>query len=174
VGNILPDILGLRDLAPLGAEFQRGIACHRAIDVFTDAHPVFARSRRRFFERYRRCSAILVDIFYDHLLARRWTDRFTLPLPNFVAEFYADLETVRQEVPAQTHALLDHLSREDWLGANASLDGPRGAIRRVERRLGGRVNLEGALAVFEQEDFALSADFAEFFPELTAHVGDLG
>jgi acyl carrier protein phosphodiesterase len=174
VGNILPDILGLRALAPLGDEFQRGITCHRAIDIFTDDHPVFHRSRTRFHDGYRRFAAILVDVFYDHLLARHWSDHVDTPLPDFVAAFYDDLVNVRPEVPESVHPLLDHLRREDWLGANASVDGPRGAIQRVERRLSWRVDLSGAAAVFAREEAALAEDFREFFPELTAHVRGLG
>ena len=174
VGNILPDILGLRDLAPLGAEFQRGIACHRAIDIFTDEHPVFARSRQRFHDGYRRYAAILVDIFYDHLLAREWDEHCRQPLPDLVASFYADLEAVQVEIPPATHPMLDHLRREDWLGSNVTIQGPRGAIRRVERRLRWRVDLDGSLAVFNREEAALTEDFREFFPALAAHVRALG
>ena len=174
VGNILPDILGLQALAPLHDEFQRGIACHRAIDVFTDEHPVFQRSRTRFFDGYRRFAAILVDVYYDHLLARYWSDHLDESMPEFVTGFYEDLTAVRADVPAQVHPLLDHLQREDWLGANATLAGPRGAIERVERRLRWRVDLGGAAAIFEREQAALAADFREFFPELAAHVRGLG
>ena len=81
---------------------------------------------------------------------------------------------VRDEVPEIVHPLLDHLRREDWLGANASDDGPRGAIHRVERRLSWRVDLSGAEAVFAREEAALAEDFREFFPELAAHVRALG
>ena len=170
VGNILPDILGLRALAPLGEEFQRGIACHRAIDVFTDEHPVFQRSRTRFHRGYRRFAAVLVDVYYDHLLARDWADYVESPLGQFVESFYDGLATVRAEVPAEVHPLLDHLRSEDWLGANATSAGPRGALQRVERRLSGRVDLSGAPAIFAREEAALAADFREFFPDLAAHV----
>ncbi len=170
VGNILPDILGLRALAPLGGEFQRGIACHRVIDVFTDQHPVFHRSRTRFHDGYRRFAAILVDVYYDHLLARHWSDHVEAPLSHFVDGFYEDLASVRAEVPEEVHPLLDHLRQEDWLGANATGDGPRGAIHRVERRLSWRVDLSGAADVFAREEAALAEDFREFFPELAAHV----
>jgi acyl carrier protein phosphodiesterase len=174
VGNILPDILGLRQLAPLGDDYQRGVACHRAIDIFTDQHPVFHRSRQRFHDGFRRFSAILVDVFYDYLLARQWAEHVDNSLSEFVAVFYDELAAVRDEVPASVHPLLDHLRREDWLGANASLDGPRGSLRRVERRLSRGVDLSGAFAVFAQEEEAFGEDFREFFPDVAAHVRALG
>ncbi len=174
VGNILPDVLGMQSLAPLGADYQRGIDCHHAIDAFTDEHPVFARSRRRFHAGYRRFSGILVDVFYDHVLAAQWREHAGVPLADFVSGFYADLAVVRDELPESIHPLLDHLRREDWLGSNVSLDGPRGALHRVERRLRGRADLSGAVAVFERERAGLEADFSAFFPDLVARVHALG
>ena len=174
VGNILPDVLGMQSLAPLGADYQRGITCHHAIDAFTDEHPIFARSRTRFHAGYRRFSGILVDVFYDHVLAVRWREHTRIPLSELVSGFYADLATVRGELPESIHPLLDHLRREDWLGSNVSLDGPRGALQRVERRLRWRVDLSGAVAVFEREREGLEEDFSEFFPDLAARVRVLG
>ena len=174
LGNILPDILGMSALAPLAGDFQRGIACHHAIDAFTDEHPVFLRSRRRFGPDLRRFSGILVDVFYDHVLAGQWSEHAIVPLPDLVETFYAGVGTVRAEVPAVVHPLLDHLQRDDWLGANVWLDGPRGALRRVERRLSHRVDLSGAVEVFVRERAGHEDDFREFFPHLVARVRDLG
>jgi hypothetical protein len=90
IGNLLPDFLSANVLAGLPAAFQRGIAQHRRIDAYTDAHPVFRRSVQRFAPPFRRYGGVLVDIFYDHFLARDWTPsrlprcpplrpKFTLP-----------------------------------------------------------------------------------------------
>ena len=114
-GNILPDVLGMQSLAPLGAEYQRGIACHHVIDAFTDEHPIFARSRRRFHAGYRRFSGILVDVFYDHVLAAQWREHAGIPLAEFVAGFYADLAVVRGELPESIHPLLDQPFVPKWL-----------------------------------------------------------
>lgn len=170
IGNILPDVLGMQSLAPLAPEYQRGIACHRAIDAFTDGHPVFHRSRQRFHDGYRRFSGILVDVFYDHLLARQWRQFAIVPLLEFVGGFYTEIPGVQDELPEAIRLMLDHLRREDWLGSNASLDGPRGALHRVERRLRGRADLNGAVALFERERAGLAEDFSAFFPDLVAHV----
>ena len=174
MGNILPDIFGMSALAPLGGEFQRGIACHHVIDAFTDEHPVFLRSRLRFGPELRRFSGILVDVFYDHVLAGHWQEYSMSPLPEFVGTFYDEIGEVRGELPEVIYPLLDHLRAQDWLGSNASLDGPLGALHRVERRLSGRVDLSRAVAVFERERVGHEDDFREFFPDLVARVRALG
>ena len=45
---------------------------HRRIDSFADTHPAFRRSRGRVSAARRRVAGIMVDMFYDHFLARHW------------------------------------------------------------------------------------------------------
>src|SRR5262245_27969290 len=87
IGSLLPDFVRPPLLAGLPIDFQRGIECHRRIDAFTDAHPIVRRSVGRFVPPYRRFAGILVDVFYDHFLARDWTAHASIPLTDFVGEF---------------------------------------------------------------------------------------
>jgi acyl carrier protein phosphodiesterase len=50
-------------------KIQNGITLHRAIDTFTDAHPVFRESTKVTF-RYHHYAGVIVDVFYDHFLAK--------------------------------------------------------------------------------------------------------
>src|SRR5215468_3052284 len=51
----------------------RGLILHRSVDTYTDAHPLVARSRARISRVRRRYAGILIDVFYDHYLARDWS-----------------------------------------------------------------------------------------------------
>ena len=53
----------------LPAHLAQGVALHRAIDVFAETHPAFCASRARMSLARRRYAGVLVDIFYDLLLA---------------------------------------------------------------------------------------------------------
>jgi acyl carrier protein phosphodiesterase len=48
------------------------IILHRAIDTFTDAHPVFDKVLK-LHSRYHHYAGVIVDVFYDHFLAKNWT-----------------------------------------------------------------------------------------------------
>jgi len=74
-----------------GAEVTRAIALHRKIDSYTDAHPVVSMSRSRVSSNRRRFAGVMVDIFYDHFLARNWEEFHDVPLARFTDEFYAIL-----------------------------------------------------------------------------------
>src|SRR5690606_29862087 len=60
--------LGIPDVDP---DLRPGLRAHRAIDAFTDAHPMVRRSRARLVPAGR-FSGVLVDLLYDHVLARGW------------------------------------------------------------------------------------------------------
>ena len=89
-----------------------GVRLHRQVDAFTDAHPVTARSRGRFQPPFRRYAGILVDLFYDHCLARDWSDHSPVPLAEFARAVYARLHARRAEwsLPMQ-RSILPELER---------------------------------------------------------------
>src|SRR5688572_8345575 len=81
LGAILPDLVSMQVLAGLPPDFQRGIRQHRQVDAYTDSHAIFRRSVQRLDPPFRRFGGILVDIFYDHFIARDWQSFSATPLP---------------------------------------------------------------------------------------------
>ncbi len=166
LGNLLSDLLRPPELNRLAPSYRRGVECHHFIDQFTDGHPVVRRSAQRFWRFNRRAAPILVDLFYDHILASGWPDFEPEPLADFTRTFYSEYRTRRLEIPESARPLLDRIANEDWFGAYASLDAIRLTLNRMEARLRFRLPLVGAIDVFEEEASALRGDFEEFLPEL--------
>ncbi|MET0226353.1 MAG: hypothetical protein ABW187_07940, partial [Dokdonella sp.] len=72
LGSLIADFLrGAIDPA-MARGVRIGVALHRAVDVYTDAHPEVVAARARFEPPYRRYAGILLDMWFDHLLAREW------------------------------------------------------------------------------------------------------
>jgi acyl carrier protein phosphodiesterase len=116
LGNLLADLVRGADRTAMSADFIRGTACHKAIDAFTDAHPLVLRSRERIDRRFRRFSGVLMDIFYDYLLAQRWHEHWPQPLDEFTARFYADVRKEQLELPPDARTTLDRILKHDLLG----------------------------------------------------------
>lgn len=171
IGNLLPDLLPMPVRAAVPEEFQAGMVMHARIDAFTDSHPVVRRSIRRLEGPFRRYAGVLMDVFYDHFLARDWDSFCAQPLPEFTAEVYESFITFRARVPQEAHAALDNMRANDWLCSYRTLDGLAKALERMGRRFRRPVDLAGAVPGFERHYAALEADFAEFFPELALHCG---
>jgi acyl carrier protein phosphodiesterase len=170
IGNLLPDILRWSELRAMPAKYQRGIECHRVIDSFADSHPVFRRSMGRIEAPFRRYAGVLIDVFYDHFLARTWSRYSPLPLAVFLDEVYASFPVHREELPEVAYERLTQIWEGDWLGRYAETGGVRRALEGIGRRFRKPVPLEEATAQLILHEEALGADFAEFFPELCEHV----
>jgi len=176
LGNLLADIVRGDELRRMSPGFQRGARRHKQIDAFTDAHPLVKRSRSRVSGELRRFSGVLVDVFYDHLLATRWNDYSPIVLDAFTARFYADIEASNIELPASARVTLDRIIRHDLLGAYRGIEGVERSLRRLSAYLSSRWRREFALEKGVADLIAhrggFDADFVEFFPELQAAVRD--
>ena len=166
IGNLLPDLAKPAELVGLADGFQRGIRLHRAIDAFTDQHPVFLRSVGRINPPLRRYGPILVDIFYDHFLSRDWADYADTELHDFVHAFYGTVHGFRSQLPPVIYHRLERIVRGDWLRSYGEIHGVVDALERLSRRLRRPVNLAGAVGCLEREYADFRNDFHEFFPEV--------
>lgn len=174
LGNLLADIVRGEELRRMSTGFQRGVQKHKQIDAFTDAHPLVKRSRSRVSAQFRRFSGVLVDVFYDHLLANDWERYSPIVLDAFTAKFYADIEASNIELPSSARVTLDRIIRHDLLGSYRRVEGVERSLRRISAYLSSRWRREFALEkgvadlLEHQAEFA--ADFAEFFPQLQGAV----
>jgi acyl carrier protein phosphodiesterase len=174
LGNLLADVVRGAQREAMSADFVRGAACHKAIDAFTDAHPVVKRSRARIGSEHRRFSGVLVDVFYDYCLANDWERYSPIALDAYTAAFYASVQARTIELPAPARTMLERIIRYDLLGSYARVEGVERALHRISTYLESRWHKQfkldrGARDLVTQEA-AFAADFREFFPSLQAHV----
>lgn len=170
IGNLLPDLVPASALSGLSAEFLRGVKQHRRIDAFTDTHPVVRRSISRVSPDFRRFGGILIDVFYDHFLAREWQHFSSIPLPAFVSEIYASFDHYRSEIPPEALFHLERMREKNWLYAYREIDGISAALYRLGLRLSRPVPLGQAISVLQDHYDKLSSDFSEFFPEIISYL----
>jgi len=172
LGNLLADCLKGRDRQHVSKPFRAGLQLHAFIDRFTDSHPLVHRSIARLQGAYPLVGGILIDIFYDHLLARRWAAHHPEPLERFLQPLYTDLSHYAAVLPAELGQVLARIIREDRLGSYRHLEGIQTALRSVSRRLsvrtGRHFHLEEALGPMLEQIDDYQADFEAFFPELRA------
>lgn len=177
LGNLLADLVRGEDRVGMSVDFLRGAQCHKAIDSFTDAHPIVRRSRSRIGSEHRRFSGVLVDVFYDYFLATAWERYSSLPLDAFTAAFYAEVQARPLRLPESARATLDRIVKRDLLGQYRQVEGVEQSLRRLSMYLSSRWRrpfaLERSVSDLVRHEREFAADFAEFFPELQAHVAGL-
>jgi len=92
IGNFIADGIRGNDYKKLPKDIQTGILLHRRIDTFTDAHKIVRQSTKRLHKNYSHYSGVIVDILYDHFLAKNWKKYSDIPLATYVDDFYSLLE----------------------------------------------------------------------------------
>jgi acyl carrier protein phosphodiesterase len=173
LGNMLGDFVKGRverfEHHGVTERMRTGIRLHRAIDAFSDRHPAVLRSKRILAPDYGRLSGVIVDIFYDHVLARRWTEHHERPLPAYTQDVYRVLRSNLTRLPAPLHPLVAAMSRGDWLRAYADQRGIDRALQGMAARRPVAARIGTAGRVLPEHFDRFSADFDEFLPELRRH-----
>jgi len=151
-------------------EVERGILLHRNIDRYTDGHATVACSKRLVSPDRRRYAGIMIDVFYDHFLAKHWS-RFTLvPLADFTRRIYAILNQHRHSLPERLQHMLPRMAGDDWLGSYRELQAIDAALNGIGRRFKRRNNLNNAAEELERHYMQFENHFFAFLPDLIAYV----
>lgn len=136
------------------AELEAAIRLHRSIDAFTDSHPLIKASIARFPSQRRRYAGIMLDVFFDHCLARDWHRYADLPLDVFTGKVYGTL-AAEPQLPERLALIAPRMAAQDWLGSYRDFEvlGQvlSGISRRLSRRRAGRrhAGTAGALPALE-------------------------
>ncbi|MES2573174.1 MAG: ACP phosphodiesterase [Verrucomicrobiota bacterium] len=170
LGSILPDLVPSAVLAALPAEFQQGIRRHQRIDAYTDAHALFRLSVQRINPPYRRFGGILIDVFYDHFLARDWHSFSDVPLPRFADEVYASFTARYSDIPPDARQPLQRMQAENWLYSYHEIEGIAAALSRISSRFRRPFDLAPSLLLLERDYELFHSDFSAFFPQLSTYV----
>jgi acyl carrier protein phosphodiesterase len=150
---------------------RAGIALHRSVDAYTDTHPRVVAARARFAPPFRRYAGILLDVWFDHLLARDWSRWAPVPLATYSREVRALLERRADEVPPRMRRFVEYLGRNDLPERYRERAMIADVFRGLSQRLSRDNPLAHAMPAIEAQADALEGDFAAFFPDLLAHAG---
>ncbi len=170
IGGLLGDFVK----GPLTNRFDpavaHGILLHRAIDRYTDDHDIVRSSRALISAERRRYAGIMIDVFYDHFLARHWSNFATVSLADFTQEAYRVLALHQFSLPDRLQHLLPHMTRDDWLTSYQEHWAVDAALNGISQRLRRPNRLAGAACELQAHYQQLEAQFLAFFPQLVRYV----
>ncbi len=170
IGTLMGDFVkGSLDPA-LPPGFRRGIVLHRQLDSYAQGDPSFRRSKRRLNEAFGHCKGIMIDVFYDHYLARHWNLYSPILLEDFANQIYAHLERNFSQLPPGLQRLLPHLISENWLVSYRETAVIGRVLKRVGTRLQRPNRLADALPELHRYYAELEEDFFLFMQAAATHV----
>ena len=171
LGNFMADHLkGPERHLPQPLGIQKGIALHRHIDHFTDSHDVVAQSKARVREQFGKYAPVIVDVFYDHFLAARWSEYHHQSLVQFTQNTYQLLQDHQHRLPEGARHMLPYMIRHDWLNGYALMPGLQRVMEGMSRRSRFASGMEKAPAFLEQHYDWFGDEFESFFPSLQQSV----
>ncbi len=153
---------------PLG--IAKGIILHRAIDFYSDNHPVFLKSVERLRPNYRKYAGVIVDIFYDHFLAKNWKEYSEKPLEQYSGEVHSLMLKNILLFPAKSIMFLRYAMRTNRLVSYGTLDGIGEVLYGMSRRTTFKSNMELAIKDLKEHYPLFEKEFEEFFENAKKYV----
>lgn len=170
IGNFIGDFLRGVKWSEYDEEIQKGIRLHRSIDLFTDNHDVVMISKKRLWDKYRHFSGVIVDIYYDHFLAKNWSDFSDIPLNIYVDNFYSMINSHSAILPDKVNHILPYMMDKNWLLNYANFEGIQEVMNGMSRRTKHDSKMEESVIDLKEEYEGFREDFYAFFPELQNFV----
>jgi acyl carrier protein phosphodiesterase len=173
LGNFLGDFVKRKEFVRYSPEIIKGIELHHRIDEFTDKHPIVLLSKQRLRTKYRHYAGVIVDIYYDHFLARHWHRYSDIPLERFAAHAYSIMRKHYDTLPPKVQYMLPHMEQNNWLVNYAKMTGVERVFQGMARRTSFHSGMEHAQADLLENYEAYEREFLEFFSDLITFSNEL-
>lgn len=172
VGNMIADFVKNRDVARLPESIQKGIKLHRAIDTFTDAHPLIHEAKAPFRPLVRLYSGAFVDVAFDYFLANDTTENSQCEWQEHSQRVYAVLRRYEEFLPEVFKKVLDKMQQDDWLYNYRNEWGIEYSFRNVVNKAQFLDKTTNVFPVFLANKDFLREKYEIFFPEIKSFAQD--
>lgn len=170
IGNFMADGIRGKHFETFPMEIQKGIILHRAIDTFTDAHPVFRQSTKKLHSRYHHYAGVIVDVFYDHFLAKNWSVYSNENLEEYIQLFYTSLKDNRPILTERTIGIMPYMFEQNWLSSYQTIEGINTILTQMDSRTKNKSKMRFATDELKEFYTEFEQDFTLFFEDLRDHA----
>lgn len=170
IGNFMADGIRGKQFEHFPEDVQKGILLHRFIDTYTDSHDIFRKSTKRLHERYHHYAGVIVDIVYDHFLAKNWTQYSDEELELFVKRFYHSLHDNYDILTEKTQGLMPYMIERNWLLSYRTTEGIQNILTQMDRRSKNVSQMQFAVEELTEFYDEFEEEFTLFFEEMRAQA----
>ena len=155
VGNLIADVIRGKQAESFPEDIRAGIGLHRAIDEFTDHHPVVRETKHLLSDSAGRYSGSFLDVAYDHFLA---IDPGNTPHEGWkthAAKAYSAIEKYGDILPPKFCSMYLYMKKEDWLSNYDKLSLIETSFERLTRR-----------TTYLPDDSLVYPDFVKYYEQI--------
>jgi len=165
-GNMISDHVKGKKQYDFSQGIQKGIRLHRAIDQFTDFHPITKKARAKLHPIAGPYAGPLIDIIYDHFLALDEKEEPNAGWHEFSASVYTELQSRNDILPPGFIRILLYMSEHNWLVNYRHLRLIEASFRGLERRAKYFTAADEAFQSLLNNYTHFKEFYQGFFPEL--------
>ncbi|MBK7964736.1 MAG: DUF479 domain-containing protein [Bacteroidetes bacterium] len=173
IGNFIADHVKGSAIENYSGDVLAGIHLHRLIDPFTDQHPVVAITNARLRPDFRKYAPVISDVFFDHFLARNWSQYHHLSLEEFAQNSYALMRANEHLLPLRALNMLNYMEPQNWLLHYASFHGMEKALTGLSRRTKFVSHMDKAHLFLQEHYQDFENDFELYFKDVRLYVAAL-
>ena len=166
IGNFIADSIRGNKIEQFPVRIQKGILLHREIDTYTDTHLIPKISSKRLHKNYSHYSRVIVDVFYDHFLAKNWKAYSDTPLDIFVNCLYDLLEDNYTILPRGVQRMMPYMIADNWIYNYSKMEGISRVLNGMNRRTKNKSKMNLAILDLEEHYEQFEQEFTSFFEEL--------
>jgi len=141
---------------------QHGIKLHREIDFYIDNHPSVKHLKLSLMHDLPKIGPVAVDLFFDHLLAKQWSNFHHEDYPQFLSNFYAHESDLTEHYPSSFISFIDKLRQHQWMNHYPTKYGLMKSCEGVAKRISFETKLPEAHLVFDARESEIDAAFQSF------------
>ena len=166
IGNFIADNIKGNNYKKFNINWQKGILLHRFIDSYTDSHYIFREHSKLFFNSHRHYSRVLIDIFYDHFLAKNWKKYSLTSLVSFELDFYRTLKENLNKFPSDILYKINFFINQNLFTKYSSIDGLIYVLKKMENKTVYESNLVTSIDKFISFSPKMELQFFIFFEDM--------
>ena len=174
VGNFIGDFVkgnGYQHYPPM---IQRGILLHRSIDDFTDHNQATKKCSALLKEGYGRYAGVIVDVFFDHILASNWHSFYPdISLGDFVSFAHRVMNKHYFYLPSEVKGFLPFLISSRRLESYRSIDGVERALEIMVRHTSLPAKVSFAMEQLAEHHHLFHQNFTLLYSALQIHIDAL-
>ena len=170
IGNFIADFIKGKQIAQYKGAILDGIQLHRKIDSFTDSHELVKVATKRLRPNYSRYASVIIDVFYDHFLAKSWMQYHNQTLLSFSEDVYSYLELNKEFLPVKVQSFLPQMKEHNWLSNYGNMYGLTKSLDGISRRAKFTNTLSNSVRDLHEHYDLYKKEFHEFFSDLIDFV----
>lgn len=170
IGNFIADSIKNKEISSFSTSIQQGIYLHRQIDSFTDKHPIVKRGTQRLHVHHHKYAPVVMDIYFDNLLAHNWKRYSDESISDFAQRMYRILTERQLDLPLKMQKYVPNMIANDWLQKYGTFEGLQYTFERMDRRTRFPSNFKNAVRHLKDDFTLFNEEFNLFFPDVQQMV----